>query len=40
MSASLKSSISKLYLPELEKLSDMIDSHSTTWLIKARKSAT
>jgi hypothetical protein len=38
MSASLRSSLSRLYLPELEKLSGMIGSHSTTWLLKARES--
>ena len=38
MSDSLTSSLSRLYLPELEKLSDMIDSHATSWLQKARES--
>jgi hypothetical protein len=40
MSDSLRSALSRLYLPELEKLNDMIGSHTTTWLQKARESTT
>ena len=40
MPDSLRSALSRLYLPELEKLNDMIGSHSTAWLQKARESTT
>jgi len=38
MPASLKAAMSKLYLPDLEKLNSMIDGHSESWLRNAEQS--
>ena len=39
MPAMIKSSVSRYYLPELEKLSSMIGGHARTWLRNAREAS-